>query len=102
MTTMTLSQEYLLIGTSEACILVFELYKKGKEHLSQHISSVCCGPIVRSLSFSKSKKLILTNYRNSVLALNASNFPERAIECHGGSVTKVAYFDDLGLLVSSG
>lgn len=88
---------YLLGGTQDGFTVVFEI-QKGREKLSQHISSIETPKESTCISFCQQSKLLFTNYKDNILIINSVNVPVSTIKCQS-TVTRMRYYYPEGVIV---
>ncbi|CAD8060388.1 unnamed protein product [Paramecium sonneborni] len=94
-------KNYLICGSKEGYLSVFEIAKQGKEKSSNQITLLKTLPN-KVVQFSISTKEIYVNYGNCIVILESTNMKYLySLDAHDKDITKIQLFDSIGLLISS-
>ncbi|CAK56303.1 unnamed protein product (macronuclear) [Paramecium tetraurelia] len=94
-------KNYLICGSKEGYLSVFEIGKQGKEKSTNQITLLKTIPN-KVVQFSISTKEIYVNYGSSVIILESTNMKYLySLEAHNKDITKIQLFDSIGLLITS-
>lgn len=96
-----LVRKYLLVGSQQGYVQVYELKEKGKERNMQPISTIRFDTDLKSIQFNFQKREIYANNNMGLIVLDSrTGHASKVVSAHYETITKVQFHETHNIIVT--